>query len=61
MPPPTDWTDKDQIIRQMRMEKPPKTWDEIAYAIGLTREVVRIRAKYHLTDCYKPVRQVLNR
>lgn len=61
MPPPTDWTDKDPIIRSMRMATPQKTWDEISKAVGVAREAVRFRAKTVLKDCYEEKHPQRNR
>lgn len=61
MHPKTDWTDKDLVIRTMRNDSPPKTWEEIASTIGVTRETVRMRAKTMLRDCYEEKHPQLNR
>ena len=59
--PPTDWTDKDPIIRTMRKQNPPQNWKEIGKAVGVSREAVRIHTKYALPDYYESTHQILNR
>ena len=59
--PPTDWIDKDPIIKAMRSENPPQQWTTIGKVIGVSRETVRIHTKYALPDYYEITHQILNR